>query len=93
MECNFCNSILKTLSSFNYHQKYNKKCLDIQNTNSKNFKTSLVICTFCNKQFADINKHSCKIQKIKEIENIKSENLKLKNENKKLIEEIKKLQF
>ena len=30
MECEFCKSILKTISSLNYHKKNNKKCLETQ---------------------------------------------------------------
>jgi len=93
MECNFCKSNLKTLSSFNYHIKYNKKCLDIQKNSSEAIKTTLVRCEFCNKQFANIKKHSCKMQKIKEIEDINITNNELKNNINQLKYENIKLKF
>ena len=30
MECNYCKSELKTLSSLKNHKKNNKKCIEIQ---------------------------------------------------------------
>ena len=37
MECEFCKTMLKSLSSLNYHKKTNKKCLEIQNNNEEGF--------------------------------------------------------
>ena len=86
MECNFCKSILKTLSSLNYHKKSNKKCLELQNRTVENVKSSLVMCNFCNIKFTNIKTHllSCKIKKNEYFENLQEEFKKLQKENKKL---------
>ena len=106
MECNFCKSVLKTSSSLNYHKKNNKKCLDIQKNVSNNINSVLILCSFCNIQFTNIKKHlkTCKIKKIKDVENINSSNnqlqliinklesdnnkLKLDNKNLELVNEL-----
>ena len=84
MECQFCKSILKTLSSLNYHMKNNKKCLEIQYETVDNVKSDLIICEYCNKSFSNIKKHSniCKEKKkeIKEKFELEFENFKIENE-------------
>ena len=61
MNCEFCNTYLKSLSSLNYHKKTNQKCLEIQNINVEEN------CEFCNKSFTNhsIKKHllTCKLKK------------------------------
>lgn len=74
MECEYCKSVLKTLSSLNYHKKNNKKCLDIQKTINSNIKieSCLIQCKFCEKSFTSTNfdRHSnkCKEKNKKELE-------------------------
>ena len=84
MECEFCKTTLKSLSSLNYHKKTNKKCLEKQNI----FLTDKFIpCEFCNKTFTSqtLKTHllSCKNKKEQE----KDEIIKLKDN---IIEEMKK---
>ena len=57
MECNFCKSILKSVSSLNYHIKNNKKCLEIQSKTIGNINSALIECEYCGKTFANIKKH------------------------------------
>jgi len=87
MECEFCKSILKTVSSLNYHIKNNKKCLEIQSKTIDNVKSDLIECEFCNKTFANIKKHLniCKEKKKETNEN----NKKLIIEYEKKIQELK----
>ena len=89
MECNFCKSILKTVSSLNYHMKNNKKCIEIQSKTIEDIKTALVECEYCNKTFTNIKKHLivCKERKRESIEQIKNEYDILKNEYDILINE------
>ena len=80
MECNFCESKLENISNLNYHKKTNKKCLEIQKNISGTVTSGLLLCTFCNKKFANLKKHSltCKIKKIKDVENL-IENIQTEN--------------
>jgi len=76
MDCEFCNTNLKTLSSLNYHKKSNKKCLEIQNKNDEIFS----ICEYCDKKMTNqsMKKHllNCKDKILKqEIEQLKKEKL------------------
>ena len=99
MECEFCKSNLKSLSSLNYHKKTNKKCLELQNKKSDKI-ISLVLCNFCEKHFTKINKHllTCKKKKEKDSEQISIENnesriltKKLKSDYKSLLNKYKPL--
>ena len=60
MECEFCESVLKTKSSLNYHNKNNKKCLEIRSKIMLNIDSALIKCEFCGKSFSptNINKHT-----------------------------------
>jgi hypothetical protein len=77
MECEFCKTTLKSLSSLNYHKKTNKKCLEKQNIISTD---KFISCEFCSKIFTSqiLKTHlqSCKIKK----EHDKDELLKEKDE-------------
>ena len=79
MECEFCKTTLKSLSSLNYHKKTNKKCLEKQNILTDKF----IPCEFCNKTFANktlkIHLLSCKNKKVKEKDDIIEELLKEKD--------------
>jgi len=83
MDCEFCKTTLKTLSSLNYHKKTNKKCLEKQNVSSK----EIISCEFCKKVFSNqtlkIHIKSCKNKIIKEKDDI----IKEKDD---IIEEMKK---
>ena len=50
-ECKFCKSFLKSKSNLTFHQKTNKKCLEIQKTLSIEVNCDLKDCEFCNKKF------------------------------------------
>ena len=67
MECEFCKTTLKSLSSLNYHKKTNKKCLEKQNILTDKF----IPCEFCNKSFANktlkIHLLSCKNKKVNDM--------------------------
>ena len=71
MNCEFCDTYLKTISSLNYHKKTNQKCLEIQNI-SDNTSGLFTNCNYCNKLFTNqtLKKHlqTCKYKKIKEEE-------------------------
>ena len=77
MECEFCKTTLKSLSSLNYHKKTNKKCLEKQNVISTD---KLISCEFCSKIFTSqiLKTHlqSCKNKK----EHDKDELLKEKDD-------------
>jgi hypothetical protein len=83
--CEYCNSTLSTRSNLLFHQKNNKKCLEIQKSKSIETKSDLKECEFCRKNFSSniIKKHlfTCNIKKEKEYENKISE-LKKDYENK-----------
>lgn len=49
-ECQFCKSKLTTKTNLTFHQKNNKKCLDIQKYKSIEVKSELKECDFCNKK-------------------------------------------
>ena len=87
MECEFCKTTLKSLSSLNYHKKTNKKCLEKQNILTDKF----IPCEFCNKTFAQktlkIHLLSCKNKKVKEKDDIIEELLKEKNITDNLLKE------
>ena len=84
MECEFCKTTLKSLSSLNYHKKTNKKCLEKQNIILTD---KFIPCEFCNKTFTTqtLKTHllSCKNKKEQEQDDL----LKEKDE---IIEEMKK---
>jgi hypothetical protein len=93
MECEFCNTILKSLSSLKYHKKTNKKCLEKQNICSTD---EFISCEFCDKTFTSriLKTHlkSCKNKIIKEkdiIEKllIEKDNIILEKDD--IIEELK----
>ena len=79
MECEFCKTMLKSLSSLNYHKKTNKKCLEKQNILTDKF----IPCEFCKKVFSNqtlkIHLLSCKNKKVKEKDDIIEELLKEKD--------------
>ena len=93
MECNFCKSILNSVSSLNYHIKNNKKCLEIQSKTIGNINSALIECEYCSKKFANIKKHLsiCKEKKKdneklileyeKKIQELKEYIIKLETEN------------
>ena len=91
MECEFCKTMLKSLSSLNYHKKTNKKCLEKQNILTDKF----IPCEFCKKVFANktlkIHLLSCKNKKEQEkdklIENMKKEKDDIIKEKDDIIEE------
>jgi hypothetical protein len=87
MECEFCKTTLKSLSSLNYHKKTNKKCLEKQNILTDKF----IPCEFCNKTFANktlkIHLLSCKNKKVKEKDDIIEELLKEKDITDNLLKE------
>ena len=103
MECEFCKTTLKSLSSLNYHKKTNKKCLEKQNILTDKF----IPCEFCNKTFAHktlkIHLLSCKNKKeiekdellkekddiIKEKDDIIKEKEQIIKEKDEIIEEMK----
>ena len=87
MECNFCKSILKTVSSLNYHIKNNKKCLEIQLKTVGEINSTLINCEYCNKSFTNIKKHLiiCKGKNQGSVEQIKNDYNILKNEKEQLI--------
>jgi hypothetical protein len=92
MECNFCKSILKTISSLNYHMKNNKKCLDIQLQTVGEVNSNLIECEYCNKSFTNIKKHLniCKEKNKVSIEKNKDDYEKLLNEKEQIITKFKK---
>jgi len=94
MECNFCKSGLKSMSSLNHHKKNNKKCLEIQRNISNAENLSLTLCSFCKKRFTNIKTHvlTCKIKKNDEGDNLKLDNNKLHIENEKLWKKNERLQ-
>ena len=76
-KCEYCTTELKTKSSFNYHQRTNKKCIKIQeqkniikiNTPDIFSPDVAFTCEFCDRNFTtkqSQNKHyeTCKINKI-----------------------------
>ena len=88
MECEFCNTILKSLSSLKYHKKTNKKCLEKQNIGSTD---EFISCEFCDKIFTSriLKTHikTCKNKKVKEKDVIIEELLKEKDLFEELLKE------
>jgi hypothetical protein len=88
MECEFCNTILKSSSSLKYHKKTNKKCLEKQNIGSTD---EFISCEFCDKIFTSriLKTHikTCKNKKVKEKDDIIKELLKEKDLFKELLKE------
>jgi Rps23 Pro-64 3,4-dihydroxylase Tpa1-like proline 4-hydroxylase len=88
MECEFCNTILKSLSSLKYHKKTNKKCLEKQNIGSTD---EFISCEFCDKIFTSriLKTHikTCKNKKVKEKDDIIEELLKEKDLFEELLKE------
>jgi hypothetical protein len=95
MECNFCKSILKTVSSLNYHIKNNKKCLEIQSQTIGQVNSALVVCEYCNNSFSNIKKHLniCKEKKKELTEKLNNDYEKLNSDYKKLKIEYEKLKI
>ena len=83
MECNFCKSILKTVSSLNYHIKNNKKCLEIQSQTIGQVNSSLVVCEYCNNDFNILQKEydNLKLDYENKIQELKEYIIKLETEN------------
>ena len=50
-KCQYCNSTLSTKGNLLFHQKNNKKCLEIQKTKLVQVNSELKECQFCNKRF------------------------------------------
>jgi hypothetical protein len=71
--CQYCNSTLSTKSNLKFHQKNNKKCLEIQKSKSIYINSDLKECEFCNKKFNTnaIKRHLivCELKKNKDYEN------------------------
>jgi hypothetical protein len=88
MECEFCKTTLKSLSSLNYHKKTNKKCLEKQNIISTD---KFISCEFCNKIFTTqiIKTHllSCKNKREKEKDDLLKEKDDLLKEKDDLLKE------
>jgi lipopolysaccharide biosynthesis regulator YciM len=83
-KCEFCKAELKTKSSFNHHQRVNKKCIKIQEQKNDINISNIFTCEFCDKNFTTKqyqNKHYeiCKINKINK-DNIQKDIL-LKNKD------------
>ena len=72
-KCQYCNSALATKSSLIHHQKNNKKCIKIQESQLGEVKTDFKECEFCNKKFNifSIKRHLlvCILKKEKGYEN------------------------
>ena len=70
--CEYCNNNLSTKSNLVFHQKNNKKCLEIQKNKSVNINSNLKQCEFCDKEFSSniIKRHLslCNQKKEKELE-------------------------
>lgn len=92
MECEFCKSILKTVSSLNYHVKNNKKCLEIQSKTIGDVNSALVICEYCGKSYSNIKKHLniCKEKKKEISEEFNNNYEKLQNDYNNLQDEYEK---
>ena len=75
--CDYCNSKLSTKGNLLFHQKNNKKCIELQKNKSTDINYNLKKCQFCNKEFSSniIKRHlsNCKIKKEKDLENKMSE--------------------
>ena len=71
--CQYCNSALSTKSNLLLHQKNNKKCIKIQESQLGEVKTDFKECEFCNKKFNifSIKRHLlvCILKKEKGYEN------------------------
>ena len=71
--CQYCNSSLSNKGNLIFHQKNNKKCLEIQTNKSIKINSDLKECEFCNKKFNTnaIKRHLlvCSIKKEKEYKN------------------------
>jgi len=95
MECEFCKSVLKSKSSLNYHNKNNKKCLEIQSKIMLKIDSALIKCEFCGKSFstANMNKHTitCKIKKKIDVDKVLIDFQILQNKNKEIEDFNKKL--
>jgi hypothetical protein len=101
--CKYCNNKYKSISSLNCHQKTAKFCIQLQNREVK--VEEKYICEHCNKDFNlkhVYNNHTlvCKEKKAKEeintqqnLEQLKEEIQKLKEENSKIIEKLKEENF
>lgn len=98
-ECDFCNKELSSFSSLNLHQKTNKKCLEIQQSQVNNTNKKTYTCEHCNKIFLakhHLERHNngCKYKHVKaenECNQLKEEIEKLKQENKTLKDQVDKI--
>ena len=91
--CQYCGNNFKTKYLLNKHQTQAKYCLKIQaSQNSQEIITALVVCKYCNKNFAkgnfNIHDLTCK----RKIQFINQENINLKAEHEKEISDIYKEQ-
>ena len=95
MECKFCKSTLKTVSSLNYHLKNNKKCLEIQEKVTGEVNSALVKCEFCDKNYSmsNIGNHvkNCKTKKVDVYEKLQNDYNNLQTEYEKKIQEVQDL--
>jgi len=96
MNCEFCENLLSNKYTLSFHQKNNKKCLEIQKIKLKsNVNSSLQNCEFCNKNFISSNLKihliSCKVKKKIDNENIEKINLEKEKEYENKILELEKI--
>jgi hypothetical protein len=78
-ECEFCKNKLTTKGNLVFHQKNNKRCLEIQKSLSVEINSELKECEFCNKKFNVINisRHLLSCKKKKEINNNNNNKIEL----------------
>jgi len=99
--CEYCNSILKTLGSLNYHKKTSKSCIKIQKEKNIIINTEVVMnCEYCKKEFIKKFNYNCHIvtckekqknefsKKLNDIEDLKKELEDLKKRNLQLQKEL-----
>ena len=81
-KCEFCTTELKTKSSFNYHQRTNKKCIKIQEQKNIKINTSNIFkCEFCNKNFTTKQYQKKHYEICKTKDNVLKENALKEKEN------------
>jgi len=90
--CNFCNKSFSTKSNLTNHQKRTKKCLELQNNNTRE---NLFHCDDCKKQYSPkqiFDKHACKKEWLSKLLEEKDKEIAyLKNELSKANEKIAQL--
>jgi hypothetical protein len=99
--CDFCNSLLSSISSLNYHKKTNKKCILLRdnNTEIKKHEYTCSNCGFITQLKKTIKSHKCRPESIEiykiylslfDIENIHKEEIKsIKNLHKEELQNLK----